>query len=434
MDISIFQSLFTFLGSIITEYKIIFILLILLFYIYLFNTFSIVKKVSILLKDFLVSPKTNQIAVYFGFIFLFAILLLIFLDGPYLVIGNIHDMWIPKVGAYAIKHSLTLHQDFHTPFGFIYNGINYISLLIIEYFSSIFNLFDMIMLSSVLFSFIIIGLFYLMRFNTVKTIPLALLLIILSIIPQVRKTSDMFNIESPLLWYASYNNHLWGLFLLQIAHLFCWKKCFVKNIENTAQIEKSSFLLFLTIQIICAYIFFNYKLNFFITSSLVIFSIFLILPFKFWFKYIAFSISLFLFLILSTSILSGYSYIGYLKDIYHVILSRSYVYLDLNYFFIYLFVFFLIRVCTKLFKKTPKEKSPSEFLKYYLHKPKIFLINKSILIKWFLFDLCVGLFLSIGIAIDKERSLLYFLAAIFSYLIIRNFKSQVQLFCFYRYF
>ena len=225
--------------------------------------FSIVKKTSILLKNFLLSPKTYQVIIYLSFITLFLILLSTFLGENYLVLGNIHDMWISQLGAYAIKHNLILHQDFHTPFGFIYNGINYISLFIIEFFPSIFNLFDMIMLSSVLFSFIVIGLFYLMRINTAQAIPVALLLVILSIIPQVRLMAEMFNIKSQLLWYSSYNKHLWGLLLLQIAHLLCWKKFFIKNIDGTTQVEKNNFLLFLMIQVICAYICFNYKINFF---------------------------------------------------------------------------------------------------------------------------------------------------------------------------
>ena len=370
MDIRIFQSLFIFLYSIIAEYRIIFILLILLFYIYLFNTFSIVKKTSILLKNFLFSPKINQRAIQFGFISLFFIMLSSLLIKPYVIIGAMQDIWIPQVGAHAIKHGLTLHQDFHTPFGFIYNGLNYISLLIIELFPNIFNLFDMIMLSSSLFALVVISLFYLMRINTKKSMPLALLLIILSIIPQLRPMSEMFNIKVLHLWHASYNKHVWGLFLLQIIHLFCYKKVFYKNIENTVQFEKKSFLLFLTIQVICAYIFFNYKLNFFIASSLVIFSIFLVLPFRLWLKYITFSVSLFLFLILFTLILSQYSYIGYLKDIHHTILSRNKIYLDLNYFFLYLFTFFLMRTAIELSKKIPEEKNPSELFKYYFYKSK----------------------------------------------------------------
>ena len=424
MDISIFQSLFIFLGSIITEQKILFTLFILLFYIYFFNTFSIVKKTSIFLKNFLFSPKINLIAVYLSFIILSLIILSItFLGSHYLSIGFLTNIWIPQTGAYAIKHGLTLHQDFHTPFGFIYNGINYISLTIMESFPNNFHLFDMIMISSILFSLIVIALFYLMRINTKKIVPLALLLIILSIIPQARPMSDMFNIEPLPLWYASYNKHLWGLFLLQIIHLFCWKKLFVKNIKDLTQIEKNSFILFLIIQVICAYIFFNYKLNFFIASSLVTFSIFFLIPLKLWFKYITFSISLFLFLILFTFILTQYSYFGYLKDIYHTILSRGDIYLDLDYFFIYLFVFFLMRMYIELFKKTSKEKKVVEFLKYYSHKSRLFLTdNKSTLTKQFLFDFCIGLFLSIGIIVDKERSLLYFLVVIFSYLII-NIKT-----------
>ena len=82
-----------------------------------------------------------------------------------------------------------------------------------------------------------------------------------------------------------------------------------------------------------------------------------------------------------------------------------------------------MRLGTELFKKIPKEKSPAQFFKFCFHQSKSFLVNnKSILIKWFLFDLCIGLFLSVGIAVDSQRSLLYFLVAVILYLII-NIKT-----------
>ena len=381
-----------------------------------------VKKLQLFLKDIIFSSKTNQRAVHFGFISLFFIILSSLLIDPYLNILAMYDIWISQVGAHAIKHGMVLHEDFHSPFGFIYNSLNYASLLIIESFPNIFNLFDMIMLSSVLFSFIIIGLFYLMRVNTAKIMPIALLLIILSIIPQLRSMSEMFNIKMSYLMVDSYNRHVWGLFLLQVIHLFCWKKSFIKNPEDTICIKRSSFVLFLTIQVICAYIFFNYKINFFVASTLLIFSIFFILPLKSWFKYIGFSISLFLSLILFTFILTQYSYIGYLKDVYHVSLSRQWHYINLNYFFLYLFLFAFFRVCTQLFREKPKN-----LVEFFAHQSRLFLANnKPTLIKWFLFDLFIGIFLSIGISFNSQRSLLYFLIAILSYLLVNIKTINIQ--------
>ena len=435
MSLNISQFSFAFLTSAITDYEVIFtffiLILILLLYIYLFIVFPIFKRGSIFLKNFLLSPKTHQTVIYIGFVILFSILVLIFFGETYFVEGNIHDMWIPKVGAYAIKHGLVLHQDFHTPFGFMYNGLNYISLLIIESFPSIFNLFDMIMLSSILFSFIIISLFYLMRVNTTKAMPITLLLVILSIIPQVRLMSELSNTKAQILWYSSYNKHLWGLLLLQIVHLFCWKKFLIKNIDDVIQVEKNNFLLFLALQIICAYIFFNYKINFFAASSLIIFSIFFILPLKLWFKYIIFSISFFLLLVLSTFVLSGYSYISYLEDIHHIVLSRGGVHLDLNYLYIYLFIFFLIRVCAELFKNKPEKIDPISFFKHYFYKSKSFLKNDSFLfIKQLLFDCCIGFSLLIGATGSYFKATGFFVVVFLFYLIINTSIINIKRICY----
>ena len=308
----------------------------LLFVLYVIMRFPHLRKIA-----------TNPRTVILGFLLLFLAMLTTFLGASYLTHGNIDDLWTPQIIAHAIKHGLVLHQNFYTPFGFLYGSINYISLLIIETHSYIFDRFDMIMISSLLFSFLMMVLFYLVRINTKGfiNIPWIVLLYILSIVPQARNLADLLNYKN-ILWYGVYNSHLWSLLFLQITHLFCWQK--ILKEKPNKKVRTNEFLLFLTIQVLCAYLTFNYKFNFFISSCLAATSIFLMFSDKLRFKYIWFSTLLFLLLISGTSFLIDYSYLGYLKNIHHAISSRVYT-SDVGALFLYVTGFFLIRAYSLIF-------------------------------------------------------------------------------------
>ena len=256
--------------------------------------------------------------VILSFALFFAIVVSCFLGDTYIVKGNLHDLWIPQMGAYAIKSGMVLHQDFHTSFGFVYNGLNYISLLFAEGFPDIFNPSDMIMLSSVLFSVILIALFILMRVHT-KQVPWLLLPYILSYTFQLRGNSDILSYEK-VLWYQSYNFHLWSLLLLQGAHIFAW----LKAIKNNSLSHKK-LITFCFIQTFCVYMAFNYKINYFAASCLIAASPFFFFSNKSKVCYAVASISFFGLLILIAPLVFGYSYTGYIKDVLHVVESTNHI-------------------------------------------------------------------------------------------------------------
>ena len=393
------------------------------FYLCAWIKMPLVRHASVSLKDSLSSPVAIRRGGLCLLAFLFLIILSTFLREAYFVMGNLHDFWIPYLGAYALQQGMTLHEDFHTPFGFIYNGLNYVSLQIIDAFA-IFHRTDMIMLSSLLFAILVTGLFYLTRVNTFKktSIPWIVLFVILSMIPQVRFLSEMFNTRSGHAWYGIYNHHLFGLLLLQIAFMFCWHHFVVKAKQDILSIENRDIWLFSMIHALIAYIMFHYKFNFFISSSMVMASIIFILPFRLGLQYILKTVSLFLGFVLVTFILFQYSYLGYFKDIYHAILSRAPPYLDLNYFFMYIACLLFVRIffpLTLQFDFKESSVSLKKYIGHYFSHIKYFVsTSKWNIFQGLLFDVCIGLAIFMGVEGDTFRPTQYYLVIALFYIII----------------
>ena len=279
-------------------------------------------------------------------ILLVAVIIGCFRGDTYIVKGHLHDLWIPQVGAYAIKTGAVLHRDFHTFFGFFYNGLNYVSLILTENFPDIFMLSDMIMLSSSLFAIVIVGLSFLIKINTKrrKCIPWFVLLLIISHIFQSRQMLHLLDYKY-ILWYGSYNYHMWSLLLLQAAHIFaCLGR--IKRWEMTSR----DLLLFSLVQTICAFIAFNYKINFFGSSALMAASIFLLLPNRAKIIYASTSIILFISFGTTVALTSGYSYMGYFNDVLHASEARKSIDLEnLQFVIYYCLVFFIIQYHKLLF-------------------------------------------------------------------------------------
>ena len=289
-------------------------------------------------------------------ILLFAAIIGCFRGDTYIVIGNLHDLWIPQLGAYAIKTGAILHHEFYTFFGLFYNVLNYISLILTENFPDIFMLSDMIMLSSSLFAVVIVGIFFLIKINTKrrKCIPWFVLLLIISHIFQPRLMLRLLDYKN-ILWYGSYNYHMWSLLLLQAAHIFaCLGR--IKRWEMTNR----DLLLFSLVQTICAFIAFNYKISFFGSSALMAASIFLLLPNRAKIIYASTSIILFISFGITVALTSGYSYMGYFNDVLHASEARGSIDLEnLEFAICYCLVFFIIQYYKLLFS--------GHFRQYFVH-------------------------------------------------------------------
>ena len=297
---------------------------------------------------------TNTFFVLSFFLLLTAVVGL-FLGETYIVEGNLHDLWIPQMGAYAIKSDRVLHHEFHTFFGFFYNGMNYLSLLLIENFSDIFNSSDMIVLSSTLFFIVVVMLSFLIK---TKYIPWCILLFIFSHIFQARDIEYLFSYDK-ISWYGSYNFHLWSLLFLQITHIFSCSRQLKKNHLNRRQL-----LSLCLVQTLCIFIALNYKINFFASSSLVALSIFFFLTKKFRFYYTLISIFFFSSLTLLTFLFLDYSYYGYYNDILHAIESRNDIYpVKISHTLSCFALFLMIQYYKNTHQNIPLKKEKYPFIK-----------------------------------------------------------------------
>ena len=409
-------------------YKIWFKCLLLVLFVYFYLTFKTenIKKISDELTNSLTKVLFNKVSLIIGFLSLILVLIGFFNTNSYLITNHIHDLFIPQIGAYAIKHGLSLHKDLHTPFGFIYNTLNYFSLLIIESFPKVFDIFDMIMLSSLLFSVVIISLFFLIRINIGKkeTSLWFILLFILSICFQSRDINNIFN-GRELHWAGSYNSHLWALLSLQMIHLFLLEKNpFQKKLKWT----KNKFYLFTLIQFLCIYISFNYKFSFFLGSMFLFCSAFLLIPSKKRTKFLLISSSLFLFLTACHVVFFNYHLIEYLKDLQKAAVSKNTIYVNIKHLVFFMTLFFFIRNYKFLFASHPN-RNISTFIKKSFQKSVFFIKeNKVTLIKQIIFDCFIGLSILIGIEGDFQKPFVYILIIPTFYLLISKRKSLLKKF------
>ena len=334
-------------------------------------------------------------------ILLFAAIIGCFRGDTYIVKGNLHDLWIPQLGAYAIKTGAVLHHEFHTFFGLFYNGLNYVSLILTENFPDIFMPSDMIMLSSSLFAIVIVGLCFLIKINTKrrKCIPWFVFLLIISHIFQSRQMLRLLDYKY-ILWYGSYNYHMWSLLLLQAVHIFA---CLGRI--RRWKMTNRDLLLFSLVQTICAFIAFNYKMSFFGSSALMAASIFLLLPNRAKIIYASTSIILFISFGITVALTSGYSYMGYFNDVLHASEAREMIGLEkkLEFVIYYCLVFFIIQYRKLLFS--------GHFLRHLVH-------NRPELSKDAFFYMFMGLAIFVGMAGDWQVNGAIYLIFLMLYAVI----------------
>ena len=278
---------------------------------------------------------------FLSFVLLFMAIFGCFLGETYVVKGNIHDLWIPYIGAYAVKTGASLHHDLHSPFGLFYHMLNYFSLLLIEKIPSIFHLSDLVMLSSTLFSFVLIGLFILIKINIkgFSFISWFILPLLISMAFQLREMQISLLNYKGVLWYSSYNLHLLSLLFLQAVHIFSW-------IRHSTHLTSRVLLLFSFIQAVFIYITFHYKINFFGASSLMAISIFFSLSNKQKIFYTVNLMAFFFLFCLITILIAGYSYIGYFNDILVAVEANAdggFMIKDILYMLLFSLIFFIIQ-------------------------------------------------------------------------------------------
>jgi hypothetical protein len=241
---------------------------------------------------------------------------MLFLPGSYTTSGNLHDVFIPYWSSMAIERGMVLHQDVHSPFGWIYFWMNYAASLLIQH--SFFSFNDLIPLGSLLWAIFIVfvwfgvstwgGVPHRQNMSTQVFFAIFLALIVFNF-RGGRGLSYQVNT-----WYGAYNNQLWGVIFLQLA-LVCT--------HCVRDIGLKSVRLLGVVQAISVYVCIHYKISFGLASIILSF-----IPISFaWVRCLKrnYIVSLLLccaVLVILTA-LSGYSYKGYLNDIAGALGAKS---------------------------------------------------------------------------------------------------------------
>ena len=345
-----------------------------------------------------------------------------FLGSSYIYLGNLFDAFIAYNIGYAIQNNFILHETFHTSFGFVYGFLNSISLKVIDQFK-MFEASDLIMISSVIFSIIVFFCFLGTRltFNSkVEPVPYWILLVAL---PPIFQARDLANLDhKDIVWYGTYNHHLWGLLIVQIASLFCLEKFYRKSLKENNNLTLISLFVFSFMQALFSFIGLNYKINSFMASLLVSFGVFFIMPMKTRFLYVSLFIG-FLGLLCGGSYFFGYNYEGYFLDIYRTIESQA-QHSDRNLkkykeLLLVAVLYVFISVCYRIYPFSLKDlKVNSLKLRSFFNR-----FFTKISFKSLFFDLCVagGLFFaSYG---SSSRPKIFFLI-VYSIFILMNSKKR----------
>lgn len=184
--------------------------------------------------------------------------------GSYLSAGNLHDILIPYNSALAAAQGLVLHQDFHTPFGWVYAGLNHFGWKLIHASGGLLAVNDLITVTALVWTLAVIGAY----FTIVSRLPdkdrpawLLLWLVgqfIIFVSFNFRGLSS-FSVKD-ISWYGTYNNHLWGLFFLQLVSLFSAMR---------VGLSKSTLIQLACSQSLCIALALNYKISFGLASILL---------------------------------------------------------------------------------------------------------------------------------------------------------------------
>lgn len=249
-----------------------------------------------------------------SFLLLLAVLLLVFLaawlPGPVPVLGNLHDLFIPFNAAEAVRQGLTLHQELHSPFGWVYFHLNHLAEQLQLRFAPEASTPGSLLMSGVVFFVPVVAIWFGFRYALRGAVPTWLLPFALALMTAPRAADDFTH--KNLLWYGLYNNHNWGVLLIQIG-------AFAALIRRGGRVKGT---LFASTSALCLYLVAHYKVSFLFASSFVFLaSLALLRPSK------TVAVAIKTAIVLGGAVLvtwvAGYDYAGYVADLLETIRARE---------------------------------------------------------------------------------------------------------------
>lgn len=229
-----------------------------------------------------------------------------FTPGSVLITGNIHDFLIPANAAYLLDQGGNIHEDYHSPFGYLYFTLNHLSFSVIKAAEG--NIAAVSLVTSIIFLAIaaIPLLLLLLSLKGARNIPFWFLgfIVLLILVPR-----DYSGSQHNVTWYGTYNRDMWGMIFIQ---LYAWLTLLVQA-DSKRDLTSRQLLLLALMSAICLSVTFLYKISFFAASGMMVAATSLLISGRF-FKYALLTTAGFsFFAFLPTTV--GYSYEGYFHDL-----------------------------------------------------------------------------------------------------------------------
>lgn len=314
--------------------------------------------------------------------------------GGYLILGNLHDVFLPYTSALAAVQGLELHKEFHTPFGWVYSRLNLFSWRLVTAADTGFSLNDMIVVSSLIWTIGLLG---------------ALIAIACLIPMQSRKEwltlwgvgqfilLTSFNFRGlpnfrpiDITWYGTYNCHLWGLFLLQVVMTFL----FYRKGPGKVTVAVLSLL-----QGTCIALGLNYKISFGLAGLMIAAAaLFTLWPGWRWRVFYLIGIA---FTTTAVSLIfapDSYSYSAYFQDLAYVLQAKSQASASLEWDLL------IISIGLTLLPQLFQEISSRQTLRQALREGS----GRKQMIACLLFSVVAGIGINIAIAGDSAHPIYLF--------------------------
>ncbi|MEE3003571.1 MAG: hypothetical protein VX335_04390 [Pseudomonadota bacterium] len=258
------------------------------------------------------TTRPNKNLLILGFISLICATVSTFLGNTYPIFATFYDLWLPQISGHALQSGLQPHIDFHSPFGILYHKLNQLNFHLINSLPNLLQNFDINMLNSLFFAALVAIIFFLMQKSSTKNISGLILLLIISLILQMRPLSNISQLihYNDMAWCGIYNNQMLGIILLQFSQATNFQKNYAEK-----NIKIGEILVTAVIQAICVFITFNFKVNFALAAIIINISIMTILCKKHAIKYFFAATSTFVFLTILTVFWFEYSYQHYFIDL-----------------------------------------------------------------------------------------------------------------------
>lgn len=249
-------------------------------------------------------PRGDKLSLLLLLVVLVLTLATVLVPGPVPVLGNLHDLFIPLNAAEVVRDGVTLHQQFHSPFGWIYFYLNHASDVVMAALAPWASTPGTLMLSGLVFFGPVLAIWFLFRRAAPESPALGLWLLpfLLVLMVSPREASEFTH--KNLLWYGLYNNHNWGVVLLQAA-------LFAALARGISRVDARLLGLGLSA---CVYLTAHYKISFLFSSLLLAAGCLWLLPPHSRVRVAIMGGLSFLLLCLVTWF-AGYDYAGYLNDI-----------------------------------------------------------------------------------------------------------------------